>query len=133
MTDRNGHWSAVWDSNGVLPGDGGTDDDIFHAGFELPQIRVDRPNGGQQFTIGTKKSIRWDAVGDTGDSVRIFLYQNGQKVRRIKKATPNDGKCGWKIKPAKFWPGAGYQVKIRPLARPEAADMSDGTFSIMTP
>jgi Neuraminidase (sialidase) len=133
MTDRNGHWSAVWDSNGVLPDDAGTDDDIFHAGFELPQIRVDRPNGGQQFTIGTKKSIRWDVVGDSGEYVRIFLFQNGQKVLRIKKATINDGKCPWNIKPERFWPGTGFQVQIQPIDIQSASDMSDGMFSLAAP
>ncbi|MCC6697179.1 MAG: hypothetical protein IT365_16240, partial [Candidatus Hydrogenedentes bacterium] len=133
MTDRNGHWSAVWDSNGVLPGDAGTDDDIFHAGFSLAQVRVDRPNGGQQYTIGTKKQIRWDVVGDSGQYVRIHLFQNGQKVRQVKKATLNDGACPWQIKPGKFWPGNGYQIRIRPLDDPSASDMSDGTFSIVNP
>lgn len=133
MTDRNGHWSAVWDSNGVLPDDAGTDDDIFHAGFELPQVRVDRPNGGQQFMIGTKKSIRWEVIGDSGEYVRILLYQNGQKVLRIKKTTLNDGQCPWNIKPEKFWPGTGFQVQVQPIDTPSASDMSDGTFSLAAP
>ncbi|MCC6694814.1 MAG: exo-alpha-sialidase [Candidatus Hydrogenedentes bacterium] len=132
-TDRNSHWTAVWTSNDVLPGSAGDDDDILHADFTLPQICVERPNGGQQLVIGTKKSIRWNAVGDTGEFVRILLYQNGQKVRRIKNATPNDGQCPWKISPEKFWPGTGFQIRIVPLSASAASDMSDATFNLVMP
>jgi uncharacterized repeat protein (TIGR01451 family) len=96
-------------------------------------LHVLKPNGGQVWTIGEKRPLRWDSTGLCCDFVRIQLWQNGQKVKGIKKNTPNDGKARWRIKSPKFSPGTNYKVRIFCPGDNASQDFSDGTFTLVAP
>ncbi len=96
-------------------------------------LRVRRPNGGEVWVIGTKERIKWVLAGSCCEYVRIELWQNGSRLRKIKKSTLNDGKVGWKIKPTKYVPGTGYKVRIRCLDGSGVQDFSNGPFTLVAP
>ena len=75
-------------------------------------ITVKRPGSGAAWKLGSKPKIKWNAVGTCCAEVRIELWQSGQKVRNIKKSTPNDGRVRWKIKQSRFAVGLDYEIKI---------------------
>jgi hypothetical protein len=132
----NGSWLALWSSTLDVTGANADGHHLLYTRFQLEpirQLRVIRPNGGERLVRGFKWPIRWNSVGDTGSNVRIHLIKNGQKVKRIRKSTPNDGVCPWFIKPERFPIGDGYKIRIIPLENKSAKDVSDGTFSITDP
>lgn len=97
------------------------------------QLQVKKPNGGQVWAIGEKRPLRWDSTGLCCDEVRIQLYQNGVRVKNIKKSTPNDGKAPWKIKSPKFSPGTNYKIRIFCPGDNASQDFSNGTFTLVAP
>ncbi|MCC6694813.1 MAG: hypothetical protein IT365_04185 [Candidatus Hydrogenedentes bacterium] len=134
--DASGTWFSMWSTNRDATGAIADEQSIVYSRFQLApkaKLRVIRPNGGEVFVQGFKWALRWNSVGDTGSSVRILLIKDGQKVKRIRRATSNDGKCSWNIKPGRFPVGDGYKIRIIPLENGAAKDVSDGTFSIVAP
>lgn len=102
-------------------------------GPEPCAFTVLKPNGGQTWTIGDKRPLRWDSTGLCCEYVRIQLWQNGQMVKNIKKSTPNDGKASWLIRSPKFSPGTNYKVRIYCPGDNASQDFSNGTFTLVAP
>lgn len=96
-------------------------------------LTVTRPNGGQTWTIGTKQRIRWSPVGTCCQNVRVELWKDGQKVRNIRRSTPNDGSFRWNIRADRYSPGTGCRVKIRCVSGSTIQDTSDGAFTLIAP
>ncbi|MCC6696728.1 MAG: DUF11 domain-containing protein [Candidatus Hydrogenedentes bacterium] len=96
-------------------------------------LTVTRPNGGQSWAVGTKQRIRWTPVGTCCQSVRVELWKDGQKVRNIRRSTPNDGSFRWNIRADRYSPGTGYRVKIRCISGSTIQDTSDGAFTLIAP
>ncbi len=130
-----GQVSVTADTSEAVPGDetATTTTAVNATGPEPCAFTVLKPNGGQTWTIGDKRPLRWDSTGLCCEYVRIQLWQNGQKVKNIKKSTPNDGKAPWKIKSPKFSPGTNYKVRIYCPGDNASQDFSNGTFTLVAP
>ena len=94
-------------------------------------IKVKKPNGGETWTLGSKAKVTWTSTGDVGTDVTIELWQNGQKVGKLKGSTPNDGKQNVKLKPTKIAAGTGYTVKVKSVSNPSISDESNAGFTIV--
>lgn len=75
-------------------------------------VKVIRPKKRQTWEIGSLQKIKWNTTGTCCDMVRLELWQNGEKLRTIKNATPNDGKFDWLIAPERYAPGSKHQVRV---------------------
>lgn len=100
--------------------------------FRFGTVNVKKPNGGEAWTIGSKAKVTWTTTGDIGDEVSIELWQNGQKVKTLKRATPNDGKQAVKLK-SSLPAGAGYTIRVRSLLDKSIVDESNAPFSLVAP
>ncbi|MCL4692736.1 MAG: hypothetical protein KJ060_09535 [Candidatus Hydrogenedentes bacterium] len=130
-----GQVSVISDTSEAAPGDetATTDTTVNATGPEPCAFTVLKPNGGQTWTIGDKRPLRWDSTGLCCEEVRIQLWQNGQRVKNIKKSTPNDGKAPWLIKSPKFSPGTNYRVRIYCPGDNASQDFSNGTITLVAP
>jgi hypothetical protein len=90
---------------------------------------VTSPNGSEQWRQGISRLITWDGREGTGTGVSIDLLHGGTLEHTIAAGTPNDGRFTW-LPPDSVGPGADYRIRITPHQRAEAADESDGTFSV---
>lgn len=100
--------------------------------FIFGTVNVKKPNGGEAWTIGSKAKVTWTTTGDIGDEVSIELWRNGQKVKTLKQATPNDGKQAVKLK-SSLPAGAGYTIRVRSLLDKSIVDESNSPFSLVAP
>jgi hypothetical protein len=94
-------------------------------------IDVKRPSGGDIFR-GFGIAVRWESIGNLGDSVKIDLYRNGNFVSTIKDFTPNDGKQRWKV-PDALSTGRGYRVRVTSIDMPSIFGESDRAFRVRAP
>jgi hypothetical protein len=95
-------------------------------------IKVISPNGGETWTAGSSKEIKWTAAGI--DQVKIeYSRDHGTTWESIIQTTPNSGSFDWTV------PGtASDECLVRITSNdansdPIPADVSDGVFSIVPP
>jgi len=96
--------------------------------FHPCEIEVLQPATNTVWNIGTKQAITWESTGACKDTVKIELWQDGTKIRNIKKRTENDGEFVWKIKRFKFVPGIEYSVRV---LSDQSHDDATGDFSLV--
>jgi hypothetical protein len=97
---------------------------------EYTAITVINPNGGESWTKGTTKTIKWTKVGQPGANVKIELYKAGVLNSVISPLTPNDGQYSWYI-PTSQTIGTDYKIKISSTSEPtKYFDWSNNNFSI---
>lgn len=92
-------------------------------------IVVTSPNGGENWSRGTKQIIRWNYSGTPGYRVKIELLKNGRKNRIISTNTSNDGSYNWSINSIQTL-GAGYKIRVKSTTNPSYTDKSNKNFSI---
>jgi hypothetical protein len=96
---------------------------------EYTAIRVDSPNGGENWTRGTTKTIAWTKYGQPGANVKIELYKAGVLNSVISSETANDGTYSWYI-PTSQTTGTDYKVKITSTSESKYNDWSNNNFKI---
>lgn len=95
-------------------------------------LTVVQPNGGETYTLGDIKTIRWTAT-EVSQNVRINLVRGSEVVGTIVSGlAPNSGYYQWTVgqltdgtAPA----GGNYFIRVRAIDSTES-DQSDGPFSI---
>jgi len=96
-------------------------------------ITVTVPNGGQTWTAGTTRAIKWTYEGATGTTVKIQLFKGGTFDRTIVASTAigsaGDGSFSWAI-PAGLAVGSNYKIKIISIDSPAISDISNNIFTI---
>ena len=97
-----------------------------------PSFKVVSPDGGENWTRGTTKNIRWNSTESPGTYVKIELLTAGVLNRVIISSTLNDGSHPWLI-PATQIPGNDYKVRITSIINTSNKDTSDDNFTIPTP
>jgi hypothetical protein len=96
----------------------------------VPRIKVNVPNGGENWMIGSGNTITWQSTGLTGN-VNIELSRDGGATwTALYSSTPNDGRQAWKV--------AGPEtnqarIRIVSSSSPDFFDASDADFTIATP
>jgi hypothetical protein len=106
---------------------------LMVCGFVATQtLKLNSPNGGESWTIGTQKNITWTATNVSG-SLRILLGKNNSLIGVIaKNLNPAVGLYTWTVgnyEGGKVLPGPGYQMRIQ-VQGGSIHDDIDGTFSI---
>jgi len=90
-------------------------------------IRVNQPNGGEIWPVGSIQKIRWRSPEEFHGSIRIELWRDGKYLLTIKEQTKNDGKQRWLI-PAKLEPDDGYRIRIFEAGNSSTWDETDADF-----
>jgi subtilisin-like proprotein convertase family protein len=107
-------------------------DDVSDAAFAIaaPLITVTSPNGGERWRKGSSQEITWTSRAIVG-TVKIELTRDGGETwTTLAESAPNNGRYRWKV----TGPGAtNCRVRITPEGDPQAADESDGPFTIVKP
>lgn len=95
-------------------------------------LTVVQPNGGETFTLGETKAIRWTAVA-VSQNVRINLLRGTEVVGTIVSGLPaGGGYYHWQVgqlTDGTAPPGGNYRIRVRAIESTEV-DQSDGPFSI---
>jgi len=89
-------------------------------------ITVISPNGGENWTIGTTRTISWTSHGSTG--VLIELLKDGVPGI-INSSTPNNGSYNWAI-PLSQTTGTDYKMRVTSTTNSAYNDTSDNNFTI---
>jgi Leucine-rich repeat (LRR) protein len=117
---------------------GGQPSDVSDALFSIVSptpgdITVTSPNGGETWTAGSSREIKWSSNGGI-DGVKIeYSRDNGITWKTIVQTTPNSGNFDWTV------PGiASDECLVRITSNdvvndPIPADVSDALFSIVPP
>jgi hypothetical protein len=100
--------------------------------FSIIKLKVNSPNGGENWQLGTTRSITWVAKALT-NNLKIVLFKNGVKVGNIVDSiAPGMGSYTWTAGNyigGTAAAGSGYSIKIKEIGT-EAADSSDTAFSL---
>lgn len=104
-----------------------TSDDNFT--IPIPSFTVVSPNGGEDWTRGTTRTIKWNSTENPKDYVKIELLKSGVLSRTIVSRTLNDGSQTWTI-PATQASGADYKIRINSTSNPAYTNSSKSNFSI---
>lgn len=92
-------------------------------------ITITSPAGGEIWTAGTSRTIRWKSSGNVG-KIKIKLYKSGGAVSTITSSTPNDGIYSWLL-PVSLVGASNYKVKIFDTSNLAVNDMG-GKFTIVS-
>jgi len=105
--------------------------DVSDASFTIaqpqPAITVTSPDGGENWRIGTSRTITWASKNVTG-RVKIELSRNGEVTWvTIAGSTSNDGSYSWRV----TGPGTLHaRIKVSSISNPAVFDISDAEFII---
>jgi len=94
-----------------------------------PELVISAPNGGEIWYKGSTRTISWSSAGDTGDLVKVELYQAGSIVSVICDTTANDNFYTWTI-PGSLANGNDYKVRITSAVNDTVWDESNAPFTI---
>lgn len=96
---------------------------------EYTAIKVNSPNGKENWPRGSTKTISWTIYGRPGNNVVIELYKGTALSTVISSKTPNDGSYSWYI-PTYQPTGNDYQIKVKSYEESKYKDSSDNNFII---
>ncbi len=116
-------------SNASVPANSDESDADF--AIKNPALQIISPNGGETWTQNTPYEVKWSSEGMLpGDNVSIDLLKASQKLVSIAESAPNSGALQWK--PGEnIEPGNDYTIKIFLAPRPDIADLSDASFTVL--
>ena len=97
-----------------------------------PTVTVTAPNGGENWQVGTQRTITWSSVGSLNPGVDIqYTTDNGNTWNWVVAGTPNNGSYTWTVPNT---PSAQCRVKVLGYySGGTALDVSNGSFTISTP
>ncbi|MBI5102040.1 MAG: Ig-like domain-containing protein [Nitrospirae bacterium] len=102
-------------------------------------LNVTSPNGGEEWPLGSTRSIQWMYGGTPGDKVTIELYRNNlldlsitPKYAPAPVGTDGRGRYTWTL-PMALTPGGDYSVRVTSATNGAFTDTSDLSFTIVEP
>lgn len=93
-----------------------------------PYITVVYPNGGEAWTKGSTRTIKWSSIG-VGGYVKIELLKGAYVNRVISSGTPNDGSHNWYVPSTQAY-GTDYKIRITSTYNSIYKDVSNNNFKI---
>jgi len=103
--------------------------------FAIIKLKVNTPNSGEIWQIGTPQTITWTAKSISGN-LRIVLFKDGVKVGNIVNSiAPATSSYAWnagQLVSGTAAAGTGYQIQVREIGT-TADDRSDVVFTLTTP
>ncbi|MEN3048582.1 MAG: Ig-like domain-containing protein [Candidatus Caldarchaeales archaeon] len=101
--------------------------ETFQPEQPTPSITVVSPNGGETWTIGETRQIRWSSQNVAGN-VDILLSRDGGTTWTVLFGnTPNDGVQDWTVTGPST---SSAKVRVRSASDPSVYDDSDNVFTI---
>jgi hypothetical protein len=95
----------------------------------VKSIKIQGPNGGEEWVVGENREIRWSSQLLVGTNVKIELSRNnGGSWTPIIASTPNNGLYNWIVDGSNTSLGL---MKITSVEYPATLDISDSNFSIL--
>ena len=108
----------------------GESQNIFTIAAGQPSVALISPNGGESWTIGSTREIRWNSLNVTNVKLE-YSYNNGSSWQTIIASTPAaSGSYFWTIPNT---PSINCKVRVRDNATPTVFDVSDAVFTIPFP
>jgi len=107
--------------------------DISDAHFAIvtPEFRLTAPNGGENWTVETTRTISWVDNQGTIPQIKIELsIDDGATWQVLSNAANNNGSYRWTIPNS---PSDFCRIKISDAADGDPADVGDASFSITGP
>lgn len=92
-------------------------------------ITVTSPNGGENWTVGSSRTITWTSTGTVGNVKIIYTTNNGSTWVNIVSTTANDGSYTWTV-PNTL--SSQCKVIVKEASDGIPSDVSNSTFSITT-
>jgi hypothetical protein len=117
----------------TTPGGTGTLTGSFTVSEAAVAIKVNSPNGGENWKIGTHQKITWTSTGLTGFAREISIQlsrDGGVTWKPIIFASKNDGSETWRVTGP---PTNQAKIKVLSLINPDVFDISDAAFIIPAP
>jgi hypothetical protein len=111
---------------------GGPVEDSDLVAIEVPRITVTDSNGGDTWTIGSARTIRWNHNLGANQMVAVELSRDGGATwSPVAASTPSTGATSGQL----AWTVTGpvtsrARIRVRWLANPAVGDQSDGDFTI---
>ncbi len=103
--------------------------------FSIVKVKVNAPNGGESWQIGSTQNITW-LTKIISNNMRIVLFKNGAKVGNIVESIdPALGTYAWPVGSyvgGTVAAGTGYQVQVREIGT-DAGDRSDANITLTAP
>ncbi len=103
--------------------------------FSIVKVKVNTPNGGESWQIGSTQNITW-LTKIISNNLRIVLFRNGVKVGNIVHTIdPALGTYSWTVGSyvgGTATAGTGYQLQVREIGT-DAGDRSDTVFTLTAP
>jgi hypothetical protein len=96
-----------------------------------PSVTVTSPNGGENWLVGTSRTITWNSSGNPGNNVRIEYSTNGgSSWNNIISSTANDGSYSWTVPNT---PTTSARVRVTSTSNSSNIDTSNSNFTIYQP
>jgi hypothetical protein len=126
----NPHGLRIGDLNGdgandivIADGRGGGLGVFYNAYYD---VSVVEPNGGEEWPVGSRHTIRWKTRAKGNVAVDISR-DGGATWRTLFRNIPNTGKIEWKVgKPA----SDTARIRVRSITQPDNQDISKADFTI---
>ena len=97
------------------------------------ELRVTSPNGGEEWEVGSNRSITWTNSGDINSVMIEYSYDNGNTWNTIVSSVSNSETYDWQVPDT-----VSGECLVRVSANdgdidPQPSDVSDSVFSIVFP
>jgi len=99
-------------------------------------LKMESPNGGENWVLGSEKTIRWTATNLTGKvQLDLMIYKKETEqwmIGVIADNLPATGSYAWKAgKYSTGTAGAGqYRIRVRSMISNDHSDLSDAAFEL---
>jgi hypothetical protein len=96
----------------------------------ISSITITSPNGGENWDVGSQRTITWTSEGPVGNLVIEYSINGGTSWKNIVLSTENDGSYNWRIpnRPSNY-----CLVRVtEPGGAGSPSDVSDAVFSIVS-
>ncbi len=97
------------------------------SGSTTPTITVTAPNGGENWTVGTSRSITWTFTGTIANVKIEYSINSGSTWTAIVSSTGNTGSYAWTVPNN---PATTCRVRVSDAANAVTNDISNANFTI---
>jgi hypothetical protein len=104
-------------------------DNFFTISCDSNYYRILYPNGGEEFQMGTNRTIFWESGGDAGSVSLYYSLYGGESWYEIDPSESNDGSYTWSV-PTIQGTNELCRIKIQDYNQTGWYDISDNNFTI---
>ncbi len=98
-------------------------------------LKVESPNGGETWILGSAQSVQWIYTGNPGSSVKIEALKGERVIATIPSVPIGSGGSGSfnLTVPSRTPLGDDYRFRVTSTSNPAYTDVSDAPFTIASP